>query len=55
LVTASKGDKDQHVDEEKLDDVDNNSAERDLQRTQMRRDGEHVYRLQITGNNGKGE
>jgi hypothetical protein len=49
LVTASKGDKDQHVDEEEFDDVDNNTAERDLQRTQMRRDGEYVDRLQITG------
>lgn len=30
IFTASKGDENQHVDEEELDDIDNDTAERNL-------------------------
>ena len=48
VETAAEGDEHQHVDEEELDDVDDHPTQRDLQRTQMRRNGEDVHRFQVT-------
>ena len=47
--TASESEEDEHVDEEEFDDVDDHSTQRNLQRSQMRADGEDVNRFQETG------
>lgn len=50
VQTAAKGHEHQHVNEEEFDNVDNHSAQGDLQGTQMRRNGEDVNRFQVTVN-----
>jgi hypothetical protein len=49
-ITASKGKQNQHVDEEELNDVNNHSAERNLQRPQMGVNAEDVHQLEKAAN-----
>lgn len=49
-ITASKREQHEHVDEEELNDVDNHSAERDLQRPQMGINAEYMYQFQKAAN-----
>jgi hypothetical protein len=50
VITASKCKQHEHVDEEELDDVDNHSAERDLQRPQMGVNAEDMHQLEKAAN-----
>jgi hypothetical protein len=50
VITASKRKQHEHVDEEELNDVNNHSAERDLQRPQMGVNAEDMHQLEKAAN-----
>lgn len=50
-LTTGKGEENQRIDEEELDDVDDHTSQRDLQRSQVRVDGEQVDQLEGTATN----
>lgn len=47
-LTAAKSEQHQSINEEKLDDIDDHTSQRNLQGSKMRINAEYVYQLQKT-------